>query len=386
MKRSTERILTTHTGSLPRTDELLVLLKRKSAGEAIDPATFEEAVKASTRYVIRQQYEAGIDVPSTGEQPRESYSTYVTTRMTGFGGKSRNIPIQDIAEFPAYAQRLFKSMSEEGVGLLETPKAIGPVHYTDLSGVTQEITCFQEGVASEYVEFEEEFMTAASPGVVTVFMPNNYYDTHEDYLFTLAEEMQQEYETIVDAGFVLQLDCPDLAMARHMTYKDLSTEEFKDSVSLHVEALNKAVASIPKENIRIHICYGNYEGPHHRDVPLKEIIPRIYAADVGAISIELANPRHAHDYKVFRDHPLPEDVLLIPGVIDVKTNIIEHPEVVADRLQRVAESVGDPTRIIAGTDCGFGTAAGLRTVARDIVWAKLQALAEGANVASNRLY
>lgn len=383
MKASKERILTTHAGSLPRTEALIELLNKKDAGEEIDPEVFDSAVEKSTRNVIRKQYEVGIDVANDGEQCRIGFDTYVYNRMTGYGGEGVRSEIQDIKEFPTYAESAFPDI---GVRVLKTPKAIKSLEYTELSPARNEIKDFTKLLSTEGIEFEEEFMTAASPGAISGILLNDYYDSHEDYVFALAREMKKEYELIAESDLLLQLDCPDLAMERHWMFKDLSTDAFKDVVSLHIDAINKAVEKIPRDQIRLHVCWGNYEGPHHRDVPLKDILPRIYEADVGALLIELANPRHQHEYKVFEEYPLPESMLLVPGVIDVKTNFIEHPEVVADRIENIAEAVGDPTRILAGTDCGFATFAGWRIIDKDIAWAKLEALAEGAELASERLF
>lgn len=383
MKKSKERILTTHTGSLPRTKKLVDLLNRKDSGEEVDPKVFDNAVEESARNVIRKQYEAGIDIPSDGEQCRVGFDTYVYNRMTGFGGEGVRSGIQDLVEFPEYAETAFPKI---GVRVVKTPMAIEPIKYTDLSYAKKEIDDFFKLLSTEDVKFEEKFMTAASPGAISGILLNDYYDSHEDYVFALSKQMKKEYELIVDSGLILQLDCPDLAMERHWMFKDLSTEDFKDVVSLHIEAINRAVENIPRDKIRLHVCWGNYEGPHHKDVALEDILPRIYEANVGALSVELANPRHQHEYKVFKKYTLPDNMILLPGVIDVKTNFIEHPEVVADRIMRVAEAVGDPTRIIAGTDCGFGTFAGWRIVDRDIAWAKFKSLSEGARLASESLF
>lgn len=377
------RILTTHTGSLPRTDRLIDLLNRKDSGERINQKVFNEAVEESTRNVIRKQYEAGVDIASNGEQPRVGFDTYVYNRMKGFGGEGSRDPIGDLVDYPEYAERAFPKV---GVRVVKTPKAIEPLEYVGFDLANKEIDDFKRIVKSEDVEFEDLFITAASPGAVSGILLNEYYESHEDYVYALSGELQKEYELISDSGLNLQLDCPDLAMERHWMFKDLSIDEFREVVSLHVDAINKAVVNIPREKLRLHVCWGNYEGPHHMDVALEDILPSIYEAKVGAISVELANPRHQHEFRVFREHPLPDGVSLIPGVIDVKTNFIEHPEVVANRIKRVSDAVGDPSKIIAGTDCGFGTFAGWRKVDRKIAWAKLKSLSEGAEIASKELF
>ncbi|MBE0517057.1 MAG: cobalamin-independent methionine synthase II family protein [Methanophagales archaeon] len=383
MLKSEDRILTTHTGSLPRTAELVSLLNKKDAGVKIDPEQFEKVVKDSLRIVVLKQQEAGIDIANDGEQSRVGFDTYVYNRMTGFGGEGIRSPIQDLEEFPEYAEKAFPAV---GVRVTKTPKAIAPIKYTDLSSARKEIEDYKEILLETSAKFKESFMTAASPGAIAGILLNEYYESHRDYVFALAEQMQKEYEFIVNSDLLLQLDCPDLAMERHWMFKELSTPEFKEIVILHIEAINQAIENIPSEKVRLHVCWGNYEGPHHRDIALEDILPDIYRAKVGALSVEQANPRHQHEYRVFHDYPLPKEKLLIPGVIDVKTNFIEHPEVVANRIKRVAEAVGDPSKIIAGTDCGFETFAGWRLVDTNIAWAKLKSLSEGAKLASAALF
>lgn len=378
MKRSMGRILTTHTGSLPRTDALIELLAAQSRDEPVDAAAFATAVESSTQQVIQKQAQAGIAIGNDGEQPRISFSTYVTLRMSGFGGRWRRNRFQDVAEYPGV-------IITRAVDLTTTPRCVGPVRYERLDEAERECDELLKRAGGERPVFEECFMTAASPGIIALTMRNDYYPSYEEYLFAVAEEMRKEYELVVSKGLVLQLDCPDLAMERHLSHQDRPLKEFLDTVRLGIEALNHAIRDIPPESVRMHVCWGNYEGPHHYDVPLAEILPLLYNARVGALVLEMANPRHAHEYKVLRRHPLPEHMLLVTGVIDTKTNYIEHPEVVADRIQRAVEAVGDPTRVIAGTDCGFDTAAGSRRVDRGIVWEKLRALSEGAALASQAL-
>ncbi len=385
MKKSEKRVLTTHVGSLPRSEKLVKLLNKKDSGENINQTKFEKTAEKATRNALKRQNKAGIDIGNNGEQPRVGFDTYVYNRMNGFDGTKKRKQIQDIEEYPEYAENAFP---EIGVRVIETPKASRPVEYSDLSYAEKELNDFHRLINEEEVNFEEKFFTAASPGAISGILLNDYYDDHKEYVYALANEMKKEYEKIAnsDPNTVLQLDGPDLAMERHWMFKDKSTEEFKEVVRLHIDAINKATNNIPSEKLRLHVCWGNYEGPHHRDIPLEEIIPIIYEADVDGLSIELANPRHSHEYEVFNEYPLPDNKVLIPGVIDVKTNIIEHPKVISNRIERVAETVGDPTKIIASTDCGFGTFAGWRIVSREIAWSKLESLSKGAELASKKLF
>jgi 5-methyltetrahydropteroyltriglutamate--homocysteine methyltransferase len=362
VKRSEGRILTTHTGSLPRPEALSTLLVSQSRGEPVDPDTFRSEVDAATGRTVRRQKESGVDVANNGEQSRVSFSTYVTFRMSGFGGLAERRVPKDQSEFPTSA------VWSTGVNLRSTPKCVGPVHYERLDEVEKECDEFLSHVSSEGVEFQDLFLTAPSPGIVAATMLNEYYPSYEEYLMALAEEMRKEYEMVASKGLVLQLDCPDLAMERHYSQQDQPLSAFQDLVRLNIRALNTAVRNIPPENIRLHVCWGNYAGTHHYDVPLAEILPLVYEAQVGALVLEMANPRHAHEHKVFREYPLPADMLMVAGVIDTKTNYIEHPEVVADRIALAVNAVGDPTRVIAGTDCGFATAAGSDRVHPEVVW------------------
>ena len=384
MKRSESRILTTHVGSLPRPPALRDLLVRMDRGEAIDAAALAREAEAGVRHVVQRQLAAGIDVGNDGEQPRVGFSTYPAKRMTGFGGESKRRLSRDIAEHPDYAARLARQRAG-AARISDAPQAIADVAYTDLSEAEAECAMFQR-CAPTAGGFAEAFMTAASPGVIATIMLDAHYGSHERYVRALAREMRKEYELIVARGFVLQLDCPDLAMERTRFFQDDSLERFVDAVALHVDAINEAVANIPPDRIRLHLCWGNYDGPHTHDVPLEPLLPAIYRARVGALSLPLASPRHQHELRAFRANPLPAHMLFVPGVIDSTTNVVEHPEVVADRICAAAEAIGDRARVLAGVDCGFGTFAGSQLVEESVVWKKLATLREGAHLATRRLW
>jgi len=385
MKRSDDRILTTHAGSLPRSPALLEMLVRLSKREPVDAAALAREVEASTRHVIVRQLAAGIDVGNDGEQPRESFVTYVQHRMSGFSGASERPIMRDIVQFQSFLALKLPDFSRTMVSLLNAPCATGPVRYLDRSAVDAECTALARLVADAPGRFVETFMTAASPGIVAAAMANAHYATLDDYVLALAEALAVEYRAIVEHGLVLQLDCPDLAMERHTLFADRPLADFLRWVDLVVGAINHAIAGIPPDRVRLHVCWGNYEAPHTLDVPLEEILPRLYAARVGALVVSMANPRHAHEHRCFARHPLPDGVLLVAGVVDTTTNYVEHPEVVADRIELAARAVGDPHRVLAGTDCGFATAAGLGEVAEEVVWEKLAALRAGADLATRRL-
>ena len=378
MKRSETRILTTHAGSLPRPDGLVEMLGAVSRGEAVDEAALAEMAREATADVVRAQAEAGVDVVNGGEQSRVSY---VTQRMSGFGGGWTRRGHRDQNEFPSIVRpRVVQLMRD-------VPMCVGPLSYGRLEIAEQECDDLFSSVRQSGVEHEELFMTAASPGIITLTMKNDHYPSYEDYVFAVAEEMRKEYELIVSKGLVLQLDCPDLAMERHVSYQDEPLEAFQEVVELHIEAINRALRNIPREQVRLHVCWGNSEGPHNYDVPLQDILPIIYRARVGALVMEMANPRHAHEYKVYRQLPLPDDMMLVAGVIDTKTNYVEHPEVVADRLRLAVQAAGgDSARVMAGTDCGFDTSAGSNRVDKGVVWLKLRSMREGADIASRELF
>jgi len=363
---------------LPRSDALVNLLAAKNRGEPVGAEAFEMEVESSTRHVIQKQSQAGIDIGNNGEQSRVSFSTYVTFRMSGFGGRAQRKRQKDQAEFPGVIR-------PRVVDIMFAPKCIGPVRYERLDEVEKECNDFLRYAGDVGVRFDEPFMTAAAPGIIALTMFNEYYPTYAEYVFAIAEEMRKEYELVVSKGLILQLDCPDLAMERHVSYQDEPLSAFQDLVRTNIRAINRAIRNIPSDLVRLHVCWGNAEAPHHYDVPLADILPLLYEANVGALVLEMANPRHAHEYKVFQQYPLPDHMLLISGVIDTKTNYIEHPEVVADRIQRVVQAVGDPTRVIAGTDCGFDTSAGSGRVDKDIVWEKLMALRRGSELASQSI-
>lgn len=378
MQRSLDRILTTHTGSLPRPHDLAVTLQALDAGTLPELQTFAARVRQAVADVVKKQTEVGIDIVNDGEQGKVGYSTYVRHRLTGFEGQSE-VPMRaDWADFPEAASRLATSTA------VSRPACNGPIAWKDREAVQQDIANFKAAVAS--VRPTEAFMTAASPGVIAHFLRNAYYPSREAYLARLVEVMKDEYDAITQAGFVLQIDCPDLAMGRHLAFPDLSTAEFLKIAEGNIEALNEALRDIPPDRLRLHLCWGNYEGPHHRDIPLKDILPLVLKARPQGLSFEGANPRHEHEWAVFKDVQLPDGKVLIPGVLDSTTNFIEHPELVAQRLIRYAEVVGKEN-VIAGTDCGFGTFA--RTTAQvdaDIAWAKMRSMAEGARLASQALW
>ncbi|HSF32718.1 MAG TPA: cobalamin-independent methionine synthase II family protein [Candidatus Tectomicrobia bacterium] len=379
MKRSTSRILTTHTGSLPRSRELQELLRLREERRNFDLHSFAASVGAAVGDVVQQQIAIGLDVINDGEQGRSQYAAYVKERLTGFDGERliRARPRLGEADFPDYVATHQSSAS------IPQPACTGPIAWKDREAIQQDIANLKAAVGARQVE--EVFMTAASPGVIANFLPNEYYPTEEAYLYALAEVMKEEYQAIVQAGLLLQIDCPDLAMTRVNQFAHLTVEEFKDVVALHVAVLNSALAGLPPERMRLHLCWGNYEGPHHYDVPLRDILPQVLKARPAGLSFEGANPRHAHEWKVWQDIRLPDEKVIIPGVLDSTTNFIEHPELVAERIVRYAEVVGRE-RVIAGTDCGFGTSAWGRKVDGKIAWAKLQALVEGARLASAALW
>ena len=379
MKRSTSHILTTHTGSLPRSPQHQDLLRLREERRDYDQGTFAEGVRAAVSDVVQQQMAIGLDVINDGEQGRSQYAAYVKERLTGFEGEQRLRPRPRLgdADFPNFVAPHQSSTA------LPQPACTGPIAWKDQEALQQDIANLQAAVGTHQVA--EVFMTAASPGVIANFLPNEYYPTEEAYLYALAEVMKAEYQAIVQAGFLLQIDCPDLAMTRVSQFAHLTVDAFKDVVALHIDVLNAALDGLPPERLRLHLCWGNYEGPHHYDVPLQAIIDRVLQARPVGISFEGANPRHAHEWKVWREVHVPDEKVLIPGVLDSTTNFIEHPELVAQRIVRYAEVVGRE-RVIAGTDCGFGTSAWGRKVHAGVAWAKLQSLAEGARLASAALW
>jgi len=380
MKRSTSRFLTTHTGSLPRPDDLVRMMFAKEEGVPIDGAALAHRIRAAVGDAVRKQAEAGIAIINDGEMSKPSYATYVKDRLHGFGGASHPLQYRDLVDFPEYGTRVF---GDPGRSRRRTPACNGPVSVRDVNAAAVDVDSLTSALAG--VAAEEGFMTAASPGVISLFFHNDHYPNHEAYLFAIADTMRHEYETITKAGLVLQVDCPDLGMGRHIQFADLGLEEFRAMARLHVEALNHALSGVPAEQVRLHVCWGNYEGPHHHDVPLADIIDIAFSARATAVSFEAANPRHAHEWKLFERVKLPKDKVLIPGVLDSSTNYIEHPELVAERIGRYARLVGREN-VIAGTDCGFGTWVGQAAVDPRVAWAKLGSMAEGARLASREFW
>ena len=380
MKRSTERFLTTHTGSLPRPDDLIRMMYAKEEGVPVDPAALGARVRAAVAEVARKQADAGIDLINDGEMSKPSYATYIKDRLNGFGGTGNTFVYQDLADFPKLAQRVF---GDPGRSRRKTPACNAPISVRDPQAARTDVDNL--AAALKAVKAAEGFMSAASPGVVSLFFRNDHYKDHETYLHAVAEAMRDEYETVAKAGIVLQIDCPDLGMGLHIQYAALDLPEFRRRIRGHVEALNHATRNIPPEQMRLHLCWGNYEGPHHFDVPLADVIDIVFAARPAAISFEAANPRHAHEFALFDTLKLPAGKVLIPGVIESKSNFIEHPEVIAQRITRYAERVGREN-VIAGSDCGYGTWVGQAAVDPDVVWAKLATLAEGARIASKRFW
>ncbi len=385
MRRSDAHILTTHAGSLPRPRPLTEVFIRQSRGEAVDEIELRRLVSDAVRRVVERQRDVGIDVGGDGEQSRESFFTYVRHRLSGFGGESVRPVMRDLLRYPSFVEQKLPEFSRPMVSLMSAPKAVGAVRYLDPAVALGEVDRYRAIVAEVGAGFVESFITAPSPGIVACAMQNAYYPGLPEYVAALADALRTEYETIVTRGLVLQVDCPDLAMERHTRFADRPLDEFLAFVDLVIDALNRALARCAPDRVRLHVCWGNYEGPHDLDVPLEALLPHLYRARVGALVLSMANPRHAHEHRCFVRQPLPADWLLVAGVIDTTTNYVEHPEVVAERLERAAAAVGDPRRVLAGTDCGFDTAAGLGTVADDVVWAKLRALRAGADLATRRL-
>jgi len=390
MKTSEHRILTTHAGSLPRPQHLRDLLKAQADGAAIDAAALGQAVDAATGAVVAKQLDVGLDVINDGEQGRESFFTYVQHRMSGFGGKSERVVMRDLSHFAEYGERMQRQRDDDRrINLLAAPRAQSAVRYTEAgrAAIAAEVDRFSTVLANlDGAKPTEAFLTSPSPGIIAAAMQNDHYDSLTDYIDALAGALESEYCAITDAGFLLQVDAPDLALERHTLFQDQPLSVFLDFCRAVIDAMNRALAAIPREQIRLHVCWGNYGGPHIFDVPLADIWPEIVRTRAGALLLSMANPRHAHEYHHFRDAPLPDGMVILAGVIDTTTNYVEHPETVADRILHIAEAVGDPTRILAGTDCGFETSAGMAAVASDVVWTKLEALAEGAALASQRLF
>jgi 5-methyltetrahydropteroyltriglutamate--homocysteine methyltransferase len=386
MQRSQHRILTTHTGSLPRPPELTRLYVERARGGTVNRAELDRLGKAALRRIVEKQAECGVDIGNNGEQQREAFFLYVRHRMSGFGGSWQRWPRGDVERYPLLKQQMAEMLAARvAVGNYQPPKAVGEVRYVDDSELKAECADFKAVLAARPGVFVEPFMTAPSPGIIAAAMKNEHYDSDEAYLAAIAAALQIEYETIVKNGFLLQLDCPDLALERHLTYNDRPLSDFLRFVERVVAAINRSIVNVPRDRVRLHVCWGNYEGPHDRDVPLEDIFPILQKANVGGFVLPFANPRHQHEWRVLQKHPMADDQIIVAGVIDDLTAFVEHPEVVADRLENVAHAVGDPTRVLAGTDCGFDTSAGMGRVTEDVVWAKLKAMSDGAKLASARL-
>jgi 5-methyltetrahydropteroyltriglutamate--homocysteine methyltransferase len=380
MKHSSDRILTTHTGSLPRPPALAEAMVRRERGEldAAGTARLPDMVRDAVATVVGRQAEAGIDVVSDGEVSKIGYATYVKERLTGFGGEGAALSVvADLDDYPGLAERALAGL------VTATPACVGPVGYVGGAALAEDLRNLR--TALDGVEAAEAFVPAASPGVISLYLENRHYDSQESYLGALAAAMREEYEAITDAGFLVQIDSPDLAMGRHIQYSGLTVKEFRGRLALHVEAINEATRAIDPDRVRVHLCWGNYQGPHHHDIPLADILDIVLTLRARALLFEAANPRHAHEWRLFEEVDLPEDKLLVPGVIDTSTNYIEHPELVAERITRYARMVGRE-RVIAGTDCGFSSFATFLAVHPEIAWAKLASLGEGARLASDRLW
>lgn len=387
MITASERILTTHAGSLPRPRALVALHKADFEGQAVDASGMARVVEEATRAVLARQLEVGLDIVNNGEVGRESFFTYVRHRMTGFGGSGTRPIMADLLRYPGSLERRRQALgSDERVDLLRAPQAIGDVRYVNAEPIQQETSQLRRLLSEAGGRAEQAFVSAPSPGIIAAAMQDAHYDDLPAYVNAVADALREEYQAIAAAGFILQIDAPDLALERHTLFQDKPLDDFLTFVRVVVAAINRALEGIPREQVRLHVCWGNYEGPHDSDVPLEDIWPDVSQIHTGAFMLSMANPRHAHEYRLFQDPAFLGDRVLIPGVIETTTNYIEHPEVVADRLQRIAEAMGDPRRIIAGTDCGFETAAGSKIVVEEVVWAKLRSLSEGAAIASKRLF
>jgi 5-methyltetrahydropteroyltriglutamate--homocysteine methyltransferase len=385
MHQSADRILTTHAGSLPRGDPLGQILIDEEAGKPIDGGALQSLIGARVAQVLEKQAQAGIDIVNDGEQGRVGFQTYITRRMSGFGGVSQRPFGKEFIEYPQFTKRMMERLGRTSK-VFDAPQAIADIRYRDIAPIQAEIERLTRLGAAVKPRVTEIFMNAPSPGIVATTMLNAHYTSHEAYLDAVAREIRAEYLAVTEAGFVLQIDAPDLAMERVLLFQDLSDAQYARLVEQHVAALNKALDGIPPDRVRLHVCWGNWEGPHVHDVAMEVILPALYQAKVGALGLEFANPRRQHEAAALRKHKPPNGLILIPGVIDPKSNIVEHPEVVAQRIAAVVAAVGDRERVIAGVDCGFGTFAGWEWVTEDVVWAKLATLRAGADIASQRLW
>jgi 5-methyltetrahydropteroyltriglutamate--homocysteine methyltransferase len=387
MQTSKNRFLTTHAGSLPKPKALVHLHAERAAGRAIELPELAALTESAEKQAVAKQVECGVDVINDGEVGRESFFTYVRHRMSGFAEQSQRPIMRDITMYPSFLEFVMKSAANgEQVSLLAPPACTGAVHYRDAGAVAADCARLKRHVAPFAGKFEEAFITSPSPGIIAAAMANKHYASMADYVVALGEALAVEYRAILNAGFVLQIDAPDLAMERHTLFADKPLGEFLDFVKVVVRAINRGLEGLPKEQVRLHVCWGNYNGPHEHDVPLADIWSEIAKAQVGGFLLSLANPRHEHEVELFEKGILPRDTMLIAGVIDTTSNYVEHPQVVATRIERAAKAVGDPSRVMAGTDCGFETSAGFVTVVEDVVWAKLRALRDGAQIASKRVF
>jgi 5-methyltetrahydropteroyltriglutamate--homocysteine methyltransferase len=378
--RSTDRFLTTHAGSLPRPDDLVRMMYAKEEGQEVDRAELASHVRNAVAGVVARQLEAGVDIINDGEMSKPSYATYVKDRLSGFGGTGNTFVYQDLADFPTLAKRVF---GDPGRSRRKTPACTGPIAFHDTQAVRTDIENLASAIGTS--ERRQVFISAASPGVISLFFRNDFYSSADAYLEAIAAAMRVEYEAIVAGGFDLQIDCPDLAMGRHIQYANLDLAQFRKRAMKHVEALNHALANVAPERVRLHVCWGNYEGPHHYDVPFADIVDIVFAARPASVSFEAANPRHAHEWALFETVKVPQGKVLMPGVIESKSNFIEHPELIANRISNYARLVGREN-VIAGSDCGYGTWVGQAAVDPDVVWAKFAALTEGARIATRRFW
>ena len=380
MRRSTDAFLTTHTGSLPRPPDLIRMMFAKEEGVPVDAGALGQRIRDAVAESVTKQVEAGVAIVNDGEMSKPSYATYVKDRLSGFSGASHPLQYRDLVDFPEMGKRVF---GDPGRSRRRTPACNGPIVVRDPQAAQRDVDNLKAALAAARIA--DGFMSAASPGVISLFFRNEHYPSHEAYLFAIADAMRQEYEAVARAGLVLQVDCPDLGMGRHIQFADLDHAAFREMARLHVAALNHALANVPPEQARLHLCWGNYEGPHHHDIPLADIIDIAFTARTTAVSFEASNPRHAHEWRVFESMKLPSGKIIIPGVLDSTTNFIEHPDLVAERIGRFARLVGREN-VVAGTDCGFGTWVGQAAVDPDIVWAKLASMAEGARRATREFW
>ena len=381
---SRERMLTTHVGSLPRNEALSDMLIDREEGKLVDEEKLSRQMDEAVRHVVARQADAGIDIGNDGEQQRVGFQTYIPRRMSGFAGESKRRRGRDFDEFPGLVQDLIRRFPKRS-RMQNAPEAQAEVRYLDPSAVQIEVDRLQRA-AEQSGAFAETFMTAPSPGIISTTMLNAHYDSQQSYLYALAREMRNEYLAIYRSGLLLQIDAPDLAMDRAMFYRDVSDQDFVKAAEMHVDALNRSLEGIPRGRVRLHCCWGNWNGPHVFDVPLELILPVLYQANVGALSVEFGNPRHQHELEAVKRRKLPDHMLLLPGVIESNSNIVEHPEVVARRLEEAVAAVGDRERVIASADCGFGTFTNREYVIEPVVWLKLKALRQGADIASTRLW